>query len=67
MSPATVSDASGNSADINSTVTWGSIPSGATYKTSTVYNDGGLKPMYDFAKSFLSTVWGSPDIAGNVI
>ncbi|KAK3095244.1 hypothetical protein FSP39_012090 [Pinctada imbricata] len=55
LSPETISDSNGNSADRNSDITWSDIPTFATYLAgSVVYNDNGLGPMYDFAKSFIN-------------
>ena len=52
----TVSDSNGNSADADSNINWAPLPENQPYKTNTEYDDGGLTPLYNFAKHFVSTV-----------
>lgn len=56
LDPTDVTDAAGNTANGDSNITWGPFPTGIPYKTSTDYDDGGLAPWFDFARSFINTV-----------
>lgn len=52
----TITDAYGNTAYTNGTVSWAGIPAGTPYKTTTTYSDDGLKILFAFARSFINTV-----------
>ena len=54
--PSTVTDDYGNTADASSTITFANMPSRTGYKTDASYEDGGMDPFYDLAKSFINTV-----------
>ncbi|XP_050396806.1 prominin-1 [Patella vulgata] len=59
LTPATLTDTESNTADSNSNIFWSDVPSGKHYKTDAAYDDSGLGPMYDFARSFIGSVLGS--------
>ena len=52
----TLEDSNGNRADINSQITWADLPEGTSYSAGSGYNDGGLAPLFNFARSFINTV-----------
>ena len=56
LSPETVTDTFGNSADKNSNVTWAPLPQGQQYTTDTTYHHAGLQGFYNLCKGFLGIV-----------
>lgn len=55
LTPATITDKYGNKANSASNITWAPVPSFKPYKTVLTYNDGGLAPLFNFARSFIDT------------
>ena len=56
----TLNDTYGNKADSKSNITWAGIPEGKPYKAGKDYNDGGLGPLFEFARAFLGIVQPNP-------
>ena len=56
-------DTAGNSADASSTISWADITQGQKYAGGEPYDDGGMGPMFDMARSFVDTALskGFPD------
>ncbi|XP_061184848.1 prominin-1-like isoform X3 [Saccostrea echinata] len=55
LTPETVTDSGGNSANANSTITWGPLPSYDSYTAGSItYDASGLTPLYNFAKAFIN-------------
>ncbi|XP_067657150.1 prominin-1-like [Haliotis asinina] len=48
-------DSVGNSVDDYGNITWADIPQGEPYKANAEYSDGGMGPLFDFARSFVNT------------
>ncbi|XP_078312630.1 prominin-1-A-like isoform X2 [Crassostrea virginica] len=54
LTPRTLTDAAGNSADDNSTIKWAPLPSFDPYKAGDIeYDSSGLAPLNNFAKAFI--------------
>lgn len=60
LTPQVVTDSYGNTANNASVIHWAPLPSGLPYETSLEYDDGGLTPLYNFAKHFVNTVQPNP-------
>ncbi|XP_013397802.1 prominin-1-A isoform X2 [Lingula anatina] len=60
VTPANVTDTYSNHADINSNITWASVPSGASYPAETPYDDAGLGALYSMATGFINIVGSTP-------
>ncbi|XP_021352519.1 prominin-1-A-like isoform X1 [Mizuhopecten yessoensis] len=55
ISQATVTDATGNSADENSTITWATLTTTVNYKADDLsYSDGGMSTLNSMAKGFVN-------------
>lgn len=55
LTPETLTDSGGNSANANSTIKWAPLPSFDSYKAGDIkYDASGLAPMNNFAKSFIN-------------
>ncbi|KAK6177842.1 hypothetical protein SNE40_012725 [Patella caerulea] len=57
LTPQTLNDSVQNTADSNSNIVWSDIPKGQTYNTDATYDDGGMGPLFDFARNFINTVF----------
>ncbi|XP_050395353.1 prominin-1-A isoform X2 [Patella vulgata] len=57
LTPQTLTDSVLNTADSNSNIVWSDLPEGQTYKTDATYDDGGMGPLFDFARNFINTVF----------
>ena len=57
-SNASISDASGNSADANATVTWADLPTGSPYNAGEPSRvSEGLGPYYSLIHAFIRTIF----------
>nr|XP_034328960.1 prominin-1-A isoform X7 [Crassostrea gigas] len=55
LTPATLTDSGGNTANANSSIKWAPLPSFDSYKAGDIeYDSSGLAPLNNFAKSFIN-------------
>lgn len=55
LTPATLTDSGGNTANANSSIKWAPLPSFDSYKTGDIeYDSSGLAPLNNFAKAFIN-------------